>query len=262
MDITLFAQYSSIQQNICFFHDSASKAILARVEIEERASVDEVTVEIPLYPANPPFDGGILKTQSLLRNFHLSPTYQHEKIYFLQIPPENKGWGIHPHLIEFPEDAQTLCRSDGTIVYSCFNTLTTWNYETNERQITSVGTSQITSLVESPDGNIVCGDEKGYIYHRGQKFLVEEGKPIKHIYFVNSEHCLVYFKEEEQVSLYNIAEGKQVKKYSDVQSVAVLGSDKFALLQKQVLGVRTVQKDKVSVKKIQDVIQMRGLSPD
>ncbi len=39
MDITPFAQHSSIQQNIYFFHDSASKAILARVEIQKRARV-------------------------------------------------------------------------------------------------------------------------------------------------------------------------------------------------------------------------------
>ncbi|WP_316359556.1 Rossmann-like fold-containing protein [Candidatus Neptunichlamydia sp. REUL1] len=261
MNISLFAQHSSIKQNIHFFHDSISKAISARVEIEKNDPVDEVNVEIPLYPLNPSFEGGILKTQSLLRNFHLRPTYQDEKIYFAQIPPENKKWEIHPHMIDFSEDAQTLCRLDGTIIYSCFNTLITWNYETNERQTSSLGTSKITSLVESPDGDIVCGDEKGHIYYRDQKFLVEKGTPIDHVYFINSENCLVHFPEKNQVLLYDVAEGKQVKEYSDVTSIAVLGLDKFALLQKKVLGIRTVKKDTVPLKEIEDVIQMKGLSP-
>ena len=184
-----------------------------RIQAEINDGDERVDVELPETPNQYNPNTVSSKLKQLLRNFHLRPNYQSQdprKVYFKPVAPNDKTWEKQNNVLKLPDDLEWICRRNNTISYAYANTVTTWDWTNDTFICNSYQTMKITVLAEDVDGNLVLGDDHGYLFISDRKLCVRKDKSIVNIIHRSSNDYLIQF-ENNDVTLFNTESEPGVK---------------------------------------------------
>ncbi|MBS0616184.1 MAG: DUF2431 domain-containing protein [Verrucomicrobia bacterium] len=181
------------------------------------------------------------KVQFLLHNFHFLPTLtpaqggtKAEEISFTPLNPEDKTWEKQAELTIPSEDVKWVALANGSIVYASYNTLTIWNWNENTFKTIACSLRRITSLAEMKGGELLAGDEKGFLCIPGQEPFDSGLKAsISEIVPLNASFCLI--KTETETCVFSFKDKKIVERLGNPQkTLALENGDILALESDQV----------------------------
>ncbi|NGX41733.1 MAG: hypothetical protein K940chlam7_00005 [Chlamydiae bacterium] len=160
------------------------------------------------------------------------------------LTPETKTWER-----QISPKAKVLYHSNGTIIYSCFYTIITWEFNNEKLQASSFGSHNITALAESPTGELMIGNEIGDLWigselldHKFPHSILEIIPIHKELYLIKTEKAIFVFNLATKTNLF------EIKTY--LKNIFVMGKNLLVALGHYELKIWRVDEKKNKVKEL------------
>ena len=143
---------------------------------------------------------------------------------------ENVTWEKHiEHRIAF-QNVKVIARSNGTIAYVTYNTITIWDWRTNEFEVFSLHGNEITALAELANGELIIGDELGRLYTKTLGwFSFTKREAIQKIFITNSSYCVIQFSDNT-VFIIDIITGSKILDLKCCEQILLFQKNIFVCL--------------------------------
>jgi BMT5-like rRNA (uridine-N3-)-methyltransferase len=225
MALSPFASYQTHHGCLYFFNNDGT------VEAQVPGDDKFVPVELPRFYAIEKLSLGQIEMRviQLLRNVHLQPVYQANRVEFIPSSLKGKIWEKAAERTEY-QIQHWVARRDGRISFSQGDTITTWDWAKNVGTQECDGKFKVTALAESEDGVLILGSDEGKLrLGKGEAVDTGTNSAITKIVCLKWNHSFVQFENGESL-IVDMTSFKSLEGFDAAASCVVLENEVVVVL--------------------------------